>query len=127
MASPKIDVKVEGLDALKSKFRPALVKDALKDALDEIGKAGAEAAQQGAPTRTGKLRGSTSHKVRGTSHAMVEVKAQNQRGYPYPRALEYGAKYGHKGWLKRAVDRVARRFDAILSDMGRKIEDKVNG
>lgn len=128
MASgPKVELKVEGLDTLKSRFTSRLVKDALREALEEIGEAGAGAARQGAPVLTGKLRGSTTHKVRGTSHALVEVTAKNKRGYPYPRALEYGAKYGHKGWLKQAVDRVARRFDSILQSMGRKIEGKVNG
>ncbi len=122
-----VDIKIDGLDALKSKFTPSLVKDALKDALEEIGKAGADAAKVGAPSRTGKLRGSTTHKVSGTSYAMVEVKAKSARGFPYPRALEFSARYGHKGWLKQAVDRVARRFESILQHMGQQIERKVNG
>lgn len=122
---PKLDVKVEGLDRLRSTFTPSLVKSALRDALDEIGKAGAAAAKSGAPRRTGKLAGSTGHRVSGTAYASVRVTA-TRRGFPYPKALEYSARYGHKGWLRRAVDRVARRFDSILQGMGRKIEERVS-
>lgn len=123
-------VRIEGLDALRSKLTPELYRPAAKQALKAMADAGASSARAGAPRMTGRLQGSIRPKVNSgaaPAWAAVKVGALNPRGYPYPRLLEFSPRHRHQNWLKSAIDRVASAFSSALDKAASEIERKFGG
>ena len=116
--------KLEGADRLVRILKSGeFVYKPVKRALAKIGQAGKRAAQGGAPYRTGALRSSITYRVntrkKEPRFVAIATRAVNGRRYPYPRALEFGARYGHKGWMMRAIQ-------SIRGDIGSKLGDAAN-
>lgn len=123
-------VIVEGLDELLAKLKPELYETAGKGALKDIAEAAAQSARAGAPRMSGKLASSISPKVNASPKplwAAVKVGALSQRGYPYPRLLEFSPKHKRQNWLKSAVDRARGAFSGAVAKAAGIVEGKWRG
>lgn len=119
--------QVEGLDKLLAKLTPELYQEAGKATLQEISEIAAGYARAGAPRLTGKLQTSITPKVNPGAKpawAAVKVGALNQKGYSYPRLLEFNGKYHHKNWLKSAIQRASGAFSSAVGKAATVIEGK---
>ena len=124
--SKPISIEIQGMDKLLSKLHatPAIHAKPVKDALTEMGKIGQSAAQQNAPSDTGRLRAGIRYRVNaGPNPSYVVVRSGTTRkGYPYPRLLEFSGKHGHRDWLLNAIKGAQGRFRATLTGAVRDIE-----
>lgn len=89
-------------------------------------------AQRGAPVYTGLAkRGVVVGRLQGSIRAVVQnrpipqwaavrVRARN-KGYPYPRLLEFSPKHQHASWFLRALQVAWRGADRVLNDIGEQI------
>jgi hypothetical protein len=99
----------------------------LKEALAELGTLGAADARAVASgfARSGAMSASIGHHVNDAPAPLwvvVRATAVNKSGRSYPALLEFGAKYGHKHWLRGAVRRAQSQAAALLSAAAAKIE-----
>lgn len=101
-----VTITLAGLDQLRAKCSPPLIyEESMKTALHQVGRAALAAAQRAAPKRTGRLRAGLSYRVNdkpAPRWVVVKSGAAN-RGYPYPRLLEFSSKHHHQNWLLNAI------------------------
>lgn len=125
----KVTIEIEGYAALMRKLRPPenLYAKAWRDAMEEVGRLGAEQARKTAPRgATGNLVAGISYKVQKSPvpRYVVIKNTTRRKKYSYPTLLEYSPKHHHFGWMRKAIDQVMSRADQILSKAARAIERK---
>ena len=103
----KIDVKIQGLNALKRRLRqlPDTVTEEFRSAMEQIAEVAAARARANAPVLTGKLRASIKGRAKKSgfpSYAVVRVGAKRKR-VSYPLILEFSRRDGHLRWLRNPV------------------------
>lgn len=127
---PRLYADVEGLPKLLEKLTPRfLYWQILKAQLDELGRGAAGSARSSASTfrRTGDLAGGIEHKVNSIPKPLwvaVTTDATSKSGRRYPWILEFGAKWGHKNWLRDAVRRVQGGAARLTDAAARQIEGR---
>ena len=121
--------KLEGADRLNRILQNGeFVYKPVKRALAKIGQAGKAAARGAAPYRTGALRSSITYRVntrkKEPRFVAIATRAVSGRRYPYPRALEFSTRSGHKGWLLRAIQAIRGDIDSKLGAAASDIEQE---
>ena len=126
----KITTEVKGLRELQKLLTgQALYAKPWRDGMEDIAFLSGQRARARAPQRRGSLRGSIEVRVQKRpfpTWLAVRVRAR-RKSYPYPRLLEYSAKYHHKGWLRSAIDPVWRDVGQVLARIGADIARKWAG
>lgn len=126
----KVQIEVQGLAQLQAKLEPkTLYWQPVKEALDALGKAGAQqATRESASFRnTGALSAGMTHRLNAKPMPLwvvVTTSAVGKTGRRYPWILEFESKYGHKNWLRDAVKRAQANASQVLSAAVAKIESK---
>lgn len=124
----KVSIEVKGLAELSRKLEgKALYWEPVKEALGQLGKLGASDARSAAPSRTGALSASMTSKLNAKPMPIwvgVTTNVVGSSGKRYPWILEFDPKYGHKNWLKTAIQRAQSQAAGLLAGAISKIEAK---
>ncbi len=124
----KISVDIKGLAELSRKLDgKGLYWEPIKQGLDSLGKLGASDAKSAAPSRSGALAAGITHKLNSVPRPLwvaVTTTVVSKSGRRYPWILEFDPKYGHKNWLKHAIQRAQGQAGSVLAAAISKIEAK---
>lgn len=130
------DVYVEGLNTLQRLLNPPdeLIAEPWKFAMIDLVERGKASGRVGAPYRSGVLRANISSRVQARpfprwgairSRGASRKSKKYPRGFPYPRFLNYAARWGRVGWFDRAVIvPVMAQADGVLAAAANKIATK---
>ena len=125
-ASPTFKIAVDGLPQLRRKLKAdEAYAEEWHDCLEDIAKAAVAAGARVAPRgKTGKTASSMTYKLSAKTTVMSArvVNTARNKGYPYPKLLEYSPKHGHQRWLLHALDSIRGHVTATLNGVGRRIE-----
>lgn len=116
---------VEGLTEIRAKFKvDALIAEPWHQAMTEAADVAATAVEGAAPRATGGLAASVTRKISGKSTGLTAgiVVGARRGGYPYPKLIEYAAKYGHKGFAVSAIRGARGEIESILGKCANQIE-----
>lgn len=128
----KMSIEFVGLNALQQKLVPKwLYWQIVKKALDGLGKEAASEAGRSAPRLSGALSAGMTHRVNAIPVPLWVVVTTGKglvgkSGGRYPWILEFGAKWGHKNWLRDAIRRAQAASTKFASSAAGQVQSKWN-